>query len=319
MKNNNLTKAALVLAMACASFGVNADYPARAINIVVPYKAGGGTDAYARALSAAAAKSDFAVPLVVANKAGSGGLNGARNVFGARPDGYTLMLTSGGSFLLSTLLRKTPIDALQSFEFVAQVGQLKTSMVVPFDSPFRTVQDVINAAQSGGKKLRWGHSGRGGFHHVAGLGFMDKNNFDAQDVPFKGGGPTRAAVLGGQVDFAFLGVQQLRGFEGQMRALAVNSAERDAVMNEVPSFAELGFAFADVSSPVIVLAPKGTPPEVIAQLQTILAELSAHPQFAEVLAKRGTGPVFASGADAKATLTLMKTDVAPLVAGIKKK
>lgn len=317
MKTSILTKALVALSMAAASFGANAEYPARAVNIIVPYKTGGGTDAYARALSAAAAEMEYQVPLVVANKAGSGGLNGARSVLSARPDGYTLMLTSGGSFLLSTLLRDTPIDALESFEFVAQVGQLKTSMVVPANSPFQSVQDVIDAAKE--SKLRWGHSGRGGFHYVAGLGFMDKNNFDAQDVPFKGGGPARANVIGEQVDFAFLGVQQLRGFESQMRALAVNSATRDSVMSEVPSFAELGFAFADVSSPVIVFAPKGTPPEVIAELRKLLKVLTAHPRFAASLEKRGTGPVFASGADAKATLAAMKKDVAPLVATIKKK
>lgn len=320
MKHTILTKVLLALSLATASFGVNADYPARAINIIVPYKTGGGTDAYARALSAAAMAMDYDAPLVIANKAGSGGLNGARSVFGARPDGYTLMLTSGGSFLLSTLLRDTPIDALESFEFVAQVGQLKTSMVVPAASPFQSVQDVVDAAkqsESEGTQLRWGHSGRGGFHYVGGLGFMDKNGFSAKDVPFKGGGPARAAVIGGQVDFAFLGVQQLRGFESQMRALAVNSATRDSVMKEVPSFGELGFDFADVSSPVIVFAPKGTPPEVINKLRALLIRLTAHPKFAESLAKRGTGPVFASGEDAKKTLAAMKADVAPLVADIK--
>ena len=322
MKRRHILRRA-VLAGAAVALSVpaalaQAEYPARPVNIVVPYKAGGGTDAYARALSAAAAGGVLDVPLVVVNKAGSGGLNGARNVFGARPDGYTLMLTSGGSFLLSTLLRKTPIDALESFVFVAQVGRLNTSLMVPAASPFQSPQDIIDAAK-GGQNLRWGHSGRGGFHHVGGLGFMDKNGIDVQDVPFKGGGPTRAAVIGEQVDFAFLGVQQLRGFEEKMRALAVNSAARDAVMTEVPSFGELGLPFADVSSPVIVFAPKGTPKEITDKLESVLAELTKHPKFAETLAKRGTGAVYANGGDARATLAKMKADVAPLVAGIKKK
>ncbi|MBT3143825.1 tripartite tricarboxylate transporter substrate binding protein [Phaeobacter gallaeciensis] len=319
MNRRSLISAALagVAVFVTATASVAADWPKRPINLVVPYKAGGGTDAYARAISAAAADV-LDVPVVVVNKPGSGGLNGANSVVGARPDGYTMMMTSGGSFLLSTMTRDTKIDALESFEFVAQVGKLQTSLMVPKDSPFQTVQDVIDAAQANPGSLRWAHSGRGGFHFVGGLGFLANNHIEAQDVPFKGGGPTRAALIGSQADFGFLGVQQLAGFEDNLRALAVNSAERDSIMTEVPAFGELGIPFAAVSSPVIVFAPKGTPAEVITAMEAALAEIAAKPEFAELLAKRGTGPVYANGADAKAGLTAMKADAAPLVAGLTK-
>ena len=306
------TTAALVAASAMPLSALAADWPRRPINLVVPYKAGGGTDAYARAISAAA-KNVLDVPVVVVNKPGSGGLNGANSVVGARPDGYTMMLTSGGSFLLSTMTRDTDIDPLESFDFVAQVGELQTSLMVPKASPFQTVEDVIAAAREEPGSLRWAHSGRGGFHHVGGLGFLAKNGIQAQDVPFKGGGPTRAALIGQQADFGFLGVQQLAGFEDQLRALAVNAETRDAIMKDVPAFGELGIPFAAVSSPVIVLAPKGTPTDVIAAMQTALETVAAKPKFAELLVKRGTGPVFRNGADAKTALTAMKADAQPLV------
>lgn len=303
--------AALSIAIASgASFA--GEWPKRPINLVVPYKAGGGTDAYARAISKAA-EDILDVPVVVVNKPGSAGLNGANSVVGARPDGYTMMMTSGGSFLLSTLTLDTDIDALESFQFVAQVGQLQTSLMVPANSPFQTVQDIIDAAKEDPGSLRWAHSGRGGFHHVGGLGFLANNGLDAQDVPFKGGGPTRAALIGEQADFGFLGVQQLAGFEDQLRALAVNSQERDAVMREVPSFGELGIPFAAVSSPVIVFAPKETPAEIVSAMETALEQIAAKPEFAELLAPRGTGPVYQKGADAKATLSAMKNDAQPLV------
>lgn len=308
--------AATVLAAASTS-SFAAEWPKRNISLVVPYKAGGGTDAYARAI-AAAAEGVLDVQVVVVNKPGSGGLNGANAVLGARPDGYTMMMTSGGSFLLSTLTRDTKIDALESFDFVAQVGQLRTSLMVPFNSPYQTVQDVIAAAKASSGSLRWAHSGRGGFHHVGGLGFLAMNGIDAQDVPFKGGGPTRAALIGEQADFGFLGVQQLRGFESQIRALAVNSADRDTIMTEVPSFGELGIPFAAVSSPVIVFAPKGTPAEIISTMEAALAKIAAKPEFAELLAKRGTGPVYADGAAAKAGLAAMKVDAEPLVKSLAK-
>ncbi len=306
------TMVAATALAATSTASLSADWPKRPINLVVPYKAGGGTDAYARAISAAA-KGVLGVPVVVVNKPGSGGLNGANAVVGARPDGYTMMMTSGGSFLLSTMTRDTKIDALDSFEFVAQVGQLRTSLMVPMNSPYQTVQDVIDAAKANPGSLRWAHSGRGGFHHVGGLGFLAQNGIEAQDVPFKGGGPTRAALIGEQADFGFLGVQQLRGFEEQLRALAVNSEDRDTIMTDVPSFGELGIPFAAVSSPVIVFAPKGTPAEVVSAMEAALAEIAAKPEFAGLLAERGTGPVYAGGSDAKAGLAAMKADAAPLV------
>ncbi|MES0880705.1 tripartite tricarboxylate transporter substrate binding protein [Roseibium sp. SCP14] len=314
MKRRDLFKAALAAAIIAvsSSASIAADWPKRPINLVVPYKAGGGTDAYARAI-AAAAKDVLDVPVVVVNKAGSGGLNGANAVVRARPDGYTMMMTSGGSFLLSTMTRDTDIDALESFDFVAQVGQLRTSLMVPVSSPFQSVQDVIDAAKTNPGSLRWAHSGRGGFHHVGGLGFLASNGIEAQDVPFKGGGPTRAALIGEQADFGFLGVQQHRGFEDQLRALAVNSQDRDSVMTDVPAFGELGIPFAAVSSPVIVFAPKGTPAEIVSAMESALAEITAKPEFAKLLAERGTGPVYATGADAKAALTAMKADAQPLI------
>ncbi len=308
--------AAAVIAVSATSASFAADWPKRPINLVVPYKAGGGTDAYARAISAAA-KGILKTPVVVVNKPGSGGLNGANSVVGARPDGYTMMMTSGGSFLLSTMLRDTKIDALESFEFVAQVGQLKTSLMVPINSPFKSIEDLISAAKAKPGSLRWAHSGRGGFHFVGGLGFLAQNNIKAQDVPFKGGGPTRAALIGEQADFGFLGVQQLAGFEKQLRALAVNSLDRDGVMKEVPSFGELGIPFAAVSSPVIVFAPKGTPPEIISAMEEALSKIAAKPEFAELLVKRGTGPAYQTGELAKAALSSMKKDAEPLLATLK--
>ena len=316
-RRNVITAAAMALCVPilAAPAAYAADYPRRPINIVVPYAAGGGVDTYARAL-AAAAEDTIPVPVVIVNKAGSGGLNGAQSVVGARPDGYTVMLTSGGSFLLSTLTRDTQIDALQSFDFVGQVGDLTTSLIVPMNSPFQTAQDVIEAANANPGSLRWAHSGRGGFHYVGGLGFLANNGLEAQDVPFRGGGPTRAALIGEQADFGFLGIQQLAGFEGQLRALAVNADTRDSIMNDVPSFAELGIPFARVSSPVVMLAPKGTPAEVIAYLETALDEITAKPGFAETLAASGTAPAYADAAEVETRLTAMKADVEPLLANL---
>lgn len=307
--------ATMGVAVSLTQYAFADNWPKRPINLIVPYKAGGGTDAYARAISAAA-KDVLGVPVTVVNKPGSSGMNGANAVLNARPDGYTFLLTSGGSFLLTTLIRDgVNIDAMNSFDFVSQVGHVKTSLMVPMDSPFKTIEDLLKTAQT--KNLRWGHTGRGGFHHVAGMGFLTKNNISAQDVPFKGGGPTRAALIGNQVDFGFLGVQQSKGFEQQLRVLAVNSDTRDAVMNNIPSFSELGVAFTAVSSPTIVLAPKGTPQDIIRKMEQALGKITQSPKFAEILAERGAGPVYKDASGAKETLANMKQDVMPLVEDLK--
>lgn len=301
--------------LALFSLGAAADYPERPVNIIVPYKAGGGTDAYARAL---AANSDdtLDVPLVIVNKAGSSGLIGAGAVESARADGYTLMLTSSGSLLLTTMIREIP-GPLEKFEVIAQVGEIKSGLAVPAGSPYQTAAELVEAMRAAPGKLRWGHTGRGGAHNMAGLGFLRAQNITAQDVPFKGGAPLRAALIGGQVDFAFIGIQQVRGYEEQIRALGVNSESRDAVMSEVPSFAELGLDFAGISSPVILFAPKGTPAEAVQKMEDAAREIAAKPGFAELLNKRGSAVVFAAAADAEAKLAAMRAAAAPLVEAMK--
>ncbi len=309
-------KAAILgLALGLAQQVVAQDWPKRPINIIVPYKAGGGTDAYARAISAAA-KKVLGVPVTVVNKPGSSGLNGANAVAKARNDGYTMMMTSAGSFLLTTMSKpESGLDAMSSLEFVAQVGQLKTALFVPINSPFKTVQDLIEASKT--KTLRWAHTGRGGFHNVGGMGFIKENGVNAQDVPFKGGSPSRAAVIGEQVDFGFIGVNLIKGYEDKLRILGVNSEKRDGIMNQYPSFGELGIAHAPVSSPIIVFAPKGTPKNAIATMEKALKDITASPKFAEILAQRGTGPVYKNGQDAKTALGEMKAAAEPLLQYLK--
>ena len=259
MKRRNLIKviAVLVVMMIAAPISVFAEWnPRRPINMIVPYKAGGGTDSFGRAISAST-KGILKVPVVIVNKPGSSGMTGCIAAFNARPDGSTMLMTSAGSFLLTSMLRGTDINPLDSFQIVAQVGNLSSSIMVAHDSPFKTLQDLVDAAKANPGKLRWAHTGRGSFHHVAGQGFLNSNGLKAVDVPFKGGSATRAAVMGGQLDFGLIGVQQAAGFEGKLRVLALSAPERDKVMKDVPTFKEQGFDYVDVSSPIIVFAQKG--------------------------------------------------------------
>ncbi|MFL4471104.1 Bug family tripartite tricarboxylate transporter substrate binding protein [Tateyamaria armeniaca] len=290
--------------------------PRRPINAILPYSAGGGTDALARA-AAASADGILPVPLVIVNKPGSSGITGATEAAAARPDGNTVMVTSAGSFLLTSMLRDTDVNPFDSFEIIAQIGNLTPAVIVPANSPFQSVQDLVDAAKANPGSLRWAHNGRGGFHQVAGQSFLNRNDLEAQDVPFKGGGPTRAAVIGEQVDFAFVGIQQAAGFENELRVLALAAPERDAVRDDVPTLAELGFDYVAVSSPIVFFAPKGTDAEIITGMEAALKAITETDQFAALMLERGNVPAFLNGADTEARLRQMQEETQPVIDALK--
>ncbi|NJM81122.1 MAG: tripartite tricarboxylate transporter substrate binding protein [Tabrizicola sp.] len=290
--------------------------PQRPVNIILPYAAGGGTDAFARAV-AAAAEGIVPVPMIVTNKEGAGGITGAVEAAAARPDGETIMITSAGSFLLTTMLRDTPVDPLEDFRIIAQIGDLDPAILVPKDSPFQTLADFVEGAKATPGGLRWAHNGRGGAHHVAGQSFLNAHGLQATDVPFQGGGPTRAAVIGAQVDFGVVGIQQAAGFENELRVLAILAPDRDGIIADVPTADEQGFPYNAVSSPIVAFAPKDTPDDVVAGMEDALRQITATAQFAELMRVQGNVPEFLTGAEAEAKLRALKADTEVLMAELK--
>ena len=288
--------------------------PRRPVNVVLPYAAGGGTDAFARAVAAAAeAEGLLSVPLVVSNKPGAGGITGAAEAAGARPDGQTMMITSAGSFLLTSMLNDTPVDPLDDYEIVAQIGDLDPAILVPAASPHETLEDLVNAMRENPGSLRWAHNGVGGAHHVAGQSFLNANGIEATGVPFRGGGPTRAAVIGSQVDFAVVGIQQAAGFEEQLRVLALLAPERDAIASDVPTAAEEGFDYVEVSSPIVAFAPKGTDPEIVEGMQAMLESAAASESFSTAMRERGNVPEYLPGTEARARLEGLRDATAEVI------
>lgn len=265
--------------------------PRRPISAVVPYGAGGGTDTIARALTASI-RDALPVPVVIVNKPGASGIIGATDVANATPDGGTILITSAGSFVLNSIMKELDVDPFENFIPIAQIGDLSTSVMVPTASPFQTIDDLIAAAKANPGSLRWAHTGRGSFHHVAGQGFLNTANLEAIDVPFKGGSATRAAVLGGQVDFGMIGIQQASGFKDELRPLALVSAVRDTFATDVPTFEELGVSVPLVTSPIVVFAPAGTPDDVVTTLQAAVQAATASEGFAEIMANGGNAPAY---------------------------
>lgn len=289
--------------------------PRRPVNVIVPYSAGGGTDSFGRAL-AESSEAALPVPMVIVNRPGSSGITGATEAAGARPDGSTFMMTSSGSFTLTYLLRDTDVNPFDSFIPVAQIGRLTTSLMVPTDSPYQSLDDIVAAMRENPGSLRWAHTGRGGFHHVAGQGFLNAAGLEAQDVPFSGGGNTRAAVIGGQVDFGMIGIQQAAGFANELRTLALVSDERDAFATDVPTFLEQGYNAPLISSPIVVFAPLETPQDVIDGMQDAIQTITEQPGFIASMAERGNAPAFLPGPEVAAVLAALRDDAAPIIEGL---
>ena len=310
--------AALATAVAAPGAALAEWAPTRPVNVVLPYAAGGGTDAFARAVVAAVQEEDLLpVPMVVNNKDGAGGITGAMEAARARPDGSTLLITSAGSFLLTSMLADTPVDPLEDFQVIAQIGDLDPAILVPGSGPHETLAGLVAAMREAPGSLRWAHNGVGGAHHVAGQAFLDANGLEATGVPFKGGGPTRAAVIGAQVDFAVVGIQQAAGFENELRVLGLLAPERDGIAAGVPTVEEQGLEYAEISSPIVAFAPKGTDPALVADMQGVFERVAASTRFAELMRSQGNVPEYLPGEQARARLERLRDDAAEVVESLR--
>ncbi|WP_150526553.1 Bug family tripartite tricarboxylate transporter substrate binding protein [Roseibium sediminis] len=307
-----ISSAAFTVALAGALPAFAEWKPKRPVNAIVPYDAGGGTDSIARAIAASMSEA-LPVPVVVVNKPGASGVVGATAVANAKADGSTILITSGGSFVLNSVMKDLEVDPFDDFITIGQIGDLTTSLMVPVSSPFQTIDDLVKAAKAAPGSLRWAHTGRGSFHHVAGQGFLNSAELSAVDVAFKGGSATRAAVIGGQVDFGMIGIQQLSGFTDQLRPLALVSNERDMFSPDVPTFEELGLNVPLISSPIVVFAPKDTPDDVVAALQDAVKTAADSASFKELMSNGNNAPSYLSGADASQKLLQMQDDARAIV------
>lgn len=255
---------ALVIGLAAAG-GVQAQaWPAKTVNLVVPFPAGGSTDTVARALAPRLAEK-LGQPFVVDNKAGATGTIGATLVKRAAPDGHTFLVTSLGPLVIAPhLIKGMPYDALKDFDLITLAVQAPNVLVVPANSSYKTVGAVIAYEKLNPGKMSFASSGNGSSDHLTAELFWQQTGTTGTHVPYKGGAPAITDLLGGQVDASFQNinavVQHIKS--GKLRALAITSEKRSAVLPEVPTFAEAGVQNLQVYSWQAVVAPKGLPADV---------------------------------------------------------
>lgn len=265
---------------------------ARALSLVVPYAPGGPTDAMARVL-ATAIRPVLGQTMLVENKAGAGSNLGAEFVARAEPDGYTLMFgTSAPLAINQYLYQKINYDPARSFAPVIQVGYLPNVLVVHPSLPANNVQELIAYARVNKGKLSFASSGSGASSHLTGVMFNMAAGTDIQHIPYRGTGPALNDLLGGQVSMSFTDVLTALPHiqAGKLRVLGVTSHKRSRALPQTPTLDEQGLKGFDSTVFFGIVAPSGTPANVLAQLNTTFEKVLQQPEVGDKLAKQGLEP-----------------------------
>ena len=260
--------ATLALGCAFSAAALAQAWPSKPITLVVPFPPGGSSDTIARALGAKM-QDKLGQPVVIENKGGATGTIGAAQVKRAAPDGYTVLVSSLGPFVIAPhLIKNVPYDAGKDFDLLTVLVQAPNVLVVPAASPLKSVADVIAAMKKTPDKMSFASSGNGSSDHLTAELFWLQTGTSGVHVPYKGGGPAMSDLLGGQVDASFQNINAVvpHVAAGKLRALAVTSNQRSPLLPQVPTLAESGVKDVDVYSWQAAAAPKGLPADVKAKL-----------------------------------------------------
>jgi tripartite-type tricarboxylate transporter receptor subunit TctC len=250
-----------------------AEYPEKIIKIVVPFAAGGGTDVVARTL-AQEISSDLGKSVIIENKPGAGTIIGTQSVATSEPDGYSLLLATFAHAVNPSLNNKLPFDPHKDFAAVSLIARSFNIVVVNPASKIRSISDLIAEAKANPEKLNFGTFGTGTSAHLAGELFNSLAKVRMTAVPYKGAAPAISDLLGGQIDVMFTTVASAAPLvaAGQLRALAVTSAERSPAFPELPTVAEAGVPGYTAEGWYGLYAPARTPAPVVERLNKAVAK-----------------------------------------------
>lgn len=282
----------LALSSFATAASAQSSFPSKPVTLVVPFAPGGPTDAMARTL-ANAIKPILGQNMVVDNKAGAGGNIGAEYVGKAAADGHTVLFgTSGPLAINMSLYNKLGYDPLTSFAPVIQIGHLPNVLVVHPSVPAKTAAELVTYAKANPGKLSYASSGNGASSHLAGVLFNMRMGTDIQHIPYKGTGPALNDLLGAQVTMSFTDVLTALPHikAGKLRVLGVTAATRSAALPDTPTLAEQGIKDFDVSVFFGIVAPSGTPAEVITKLNAAFVQVLQQGDVKQSLAAQGLEP-----------------------------
>ena len=269
-----------------------APYPEKPIRFIVGFPPGGAGDLIGRFAGQMLAE-EFGQPVVIDNRSGAGGIIGADIVAKALPDGYTLLLATTGAITVSPSLQPAlPYNPLVDFTAVGMIGNFQNVVVVPISSPYRSLKELIAAAQRDPGKLNYASTGVGATPHLAGEMLRVLAGAQLVHVPYKGNGPAMTDLLAGRVDSMFptlpSGLPYIKA--GRLRALAVTGDRRSKLLPDVPTVAEQGWPEYRVVNWFGVLGPAKMPHAILEKLHRALVVGLAKPQISERLGSQGVTP-----------------------------
>jgi tripartite-type tricarboxylate transporter receptor subunit TctC len=263
-------------------------YPNRAVRIVVPFPPGGTSDILARTIGARLSES-FGQPVVVENRPGAGGNIAAEHVAKSAPDGYTLIMGTSSLAISQSLYRKLNYELVRDFAPITQAVNYANLLVVHPSTGFSSMNDLLAAAKAKPGALSYGTAGNGTPPHMTGELFKSYTRVDIQHIPYKGGAPAIADLVGGQIPMMFDNVPPLLPHvrAGKIKALAVTSLKRIPVLPDVPTLHELGLKDFDAVGWNGLLAPAGTPREIVSRVHAEVVKILAMPAVRDNLSAQG--------------------------------
>jgi tripartite-type tricarboxylate transporter receptor subunit TctC len=268
-------------------------YPTRPIRLVVPYAAGGGTDAIARVVANGISER-LGKQMIVENNGSAGGNVATAQAAKAEPDGYTVLMANQGPMVVNPhLFKNVKIDPLTACDPITLLAAAPLVVVVPQESPITSLKQLVEEGQKAPGKLNYGSAGNGSASHLATLLLAQTAKLDVVHVPYKGAGPAITDVLGGRLSFMITTLPSAAGFikSGQLRPLAVTTKARSKALPEVPTIAESGWPDYEAAAWYGFVVPKGTPPEVIAKLREATLEAIKGERVRASLEVEGAEPV----------------------------
>ena len=279
--------------------GANAEnFPSKPVHILVPYAAGGAVDVLARTLGQSLAKIWGQQP-VIDNRPGAGGIIASQALVQSPPDGYTLILVASGHPLNQFIYQSLPYDTFRDFTAISEIASSPLAVLVSKKSSYTNLQDLLAAARKDPDSLSYGMSGNGTSAHLAGELLKYLAGVKIVAVPYKGGAPALTAVMSGDIPMSINPLAEVVGQidGGQLRAVAVTSAQRSKTMPDVATVAESGVAGYDVSVWWGFLGPARMAPEIVAKLEADLKSALQDPNVLSTLEKIGATPVGSGSKD----------------------
>jgi tripartite-type tricarboxylate transporter receptor subunit TctC len=284
----------------------HAAFPDRPIKIIVGFPAGGPLDTHGRLL-ADKLQSVLGQPIVIDYKAGAGGALGADFVAKSAPDGYTLMLANTGVMVINpAIYPKLPYATLKDFVPIARTAQQPLTMIVNTSLPVTSVAELVAMAKKAPGQLNYGSAGNGGSSHLVPEMFKQATGTFIVHIPYRGSAPALTDLLAGQVQMMAESIPLASQYvkQGKLRALAITGRERNAALPDVPTFAEAGIKGMEVVGFYGVMAPAGTPKDVVARLSDAFKQVLDNPELRKSMVAQGADPAYLNSEQFGAYLAL---------------